>query len=55
VPGVGRLDSDGARGGPEALANMSRAAGRFDLYDAWAGHGNPRRAQLARGQELFNI
>ncbi|HEY0171453.1 MAG TPA: hypothetical protein VGB98_10555 [Pyrinomonadaceae bacterium] len=54
VPGVGRLDSDGARGGPEALASMPRAAGRFDLFDAWAGHGNPRRAQIARGQELFN-
>lgn len=54
VPGVGRLDSDGARGGPEALASMERAAGRFDLFDAWAGHGNPRRAQIARGQEVFN-
>jgi cytochrome c peroxidase len=54
VPGVGRLDSDGARGGPEALANMGRAAGRFDLFDAWAGHENPRRAQIARGQEVFN-
>ena len=52
--GVGRLDSDGARGGPEELANMRRAAGRFDLFDAWAGHGNPRRAQIARGQEVFN-
>src|SRR5215208_316285 len=31
VPGVGRLDADGARGGPEALAGMSKAAGRFDL------------------------
>jgi len=54
VPGVGRLDSDGARGGPEALASMPKAAGRFDLFDAWAGDGNPRRAQIARGQELFN-
>ena len=54
VPGVGRLDSDGARGGPEALASMSKVAGRFDLFDAWANHENPRRAQLARGQELFN-
>src|SRR3712207_2573558 len=33
---------------------MQRAAGRFDLFDAWAGHGNPRRAQIARGQEVFN-
>jgi cytochrome c peroxidase len=54
VPGVGRLDSDGARGGPEELSRMSRGAGRFDLFDAWIGHGNPRRAQIARGQELFN-
>lgn len=54
VPGVGRLDSGGARGGPEALSNMPKIEGRFDLYDAWAGHGNPRRRQIARGQELFN-
>jgi cytochrome c peroxidase len=54
VPGVGRLDSDGARGGPEALSGMPKVAGRFDLFDAWAGDGNPRRAQIARGQELFN-
>jgi cytochrome c peroxidase len=52
--GVGRLDSDGARGGPEALAAMQKAAGRFDLFDAWVGHVNPRRAQIARGQALFN-
>ena len=54
VPGVGRLDSDGARGGPEALSTMTKAAGRFDLFDAWANHENPGRAQIARGQELFN-
>ncbi|MGH9907238.1 MAG: hypothetical protein ACRD8U_16840, partial [Pyrinomonadaceae bacterium] len=54
VPGVGRLDSDGARGGPEALAAMSKVAGRFDLFDAWSNHENPKRAQIARGQELFN-
>jgi cytochrome c peroxidase len=54
VPGVGRLDSDGARGGPEALAQMTKAPGRFDLFDAWTAHDNPRRAQIARGQELFN-
>lgn len=54
VPGVGRLDSDGARGGPEALSAMPKSAGRFDLFDAWAGDGNPRRAQIARGQEVFN-
>src|SRR5688572_15039301 len=54
VPGVGRLDSDGARGGPEALSTMTKAAGRFDLFDAWVNHINPRRAQIARGQALFN-
>jgi len=54
VPGVGRLDADGARGGPEALSSMPKVKGRFDLFDAWSGHGNPRRAQIARGQELFN-
>ena len=54
VPGVGRLDSDGARGGPEALSFMAKFEGRFDLFDAWANHKNRRRAQIARGQELFN-
>jgi mono/diheme cytochrome c family protein len=54
VPGVGRLDSDGARGGAEALSSMPKTAGRFDLFDAWAGDENPRRAQIARGQALFN-
>jgi cytochrome c peroxidase len=54
VPGVGRLDSDGARGGPEALSAMPKVKGRFDLFDAWVGDENPRRAQIARGQELFN-
>ena len=55
VPGVGRLDSHGARGGPEALSYMpTKFEGRFDLFDAWNGHKNRRRAQIARGQELFN-
>lgn len=54
VPGAGLLDSEGARGGPGALSAMSKTAGRFDLFDAWAGDGDPRRAQIARGQELFN-
>ena len=54
VPGVGRLDSDGARGGPEELSKMEKALGRFNLFDAWIGHSNPRRAQIARGQEIFN-
>jgi mono/diheme cytochrome c family protein len=54
VPGVGRLDSDGARGGPQALSNMSKVGGRFDLFDAWANDANPKRAQIVRGQEVFN-
>ena len=54
VPGVGRLDSDGARGGPQALSTMSKTEGRFDLFDAWASDANPKRAQIARGQEVFN-
>ncbi len=53
VRGVGRLD-DGARGGPEALSQMAKRAGGFDLFDGWAGDDNPRRAQIARGQEIFN-
>jgi mono/diheme cytochrome c family protein len=54
VPGVGRLDADGARGGPQALSTMSKVEGRFDLFDAWMGDANPKRAQIARGQEVFN-
>ena len=54
LPDVGRLDSGGARGGAEALSTMPKVAGRFDLYDAWAGHENPARAQIARGQQIFN-
>jgi hypothetical protein len=54
VLGVGRLDDGGAQGGPEALSAMQRHAGRFDLFDAWTGDDNPRRAQIARGQEIFN-
>ena len=33
---------------------MTPAAGRFDLFDAWIGLPVPARAQIARGQELFN-
>jgi len=54
VPGVGRLDSDGARGGPEQLSLMPKEAGRVDLFDAWQDSDNPRRRQIFRGQELFN-
>src|ERR1043165_5549145 len=54
VPDVGRLDADGARGGPEALSAMQKDEGRFDLFDAWMHDPNPKRAQIARGQEIFN-
>lgn len=54
VAGVGRLDADGARGGPQALSTMSKVEGRFDLFDAWAKSTDPLRAQIWRGQELFN-
>jgi mono/diheme cytochrome c family protein len=54
VPGTGRLDSAGARGGPEALSRMTTTEGRSDLFDAWIGDGSPQRAQIARGQEVFN-
>ncbi len=51
---AGRLNAGGARGGAEALSQMTRAAGRFDLFDAWSDSPVPGRAQIARGQELFN-
>jgi cytochrome c peroxidase len=54
VPGVGRLDADGARGGAEGLSNLSKVEGRFDLFDAWTDDANPLRAQIARGQDVFN-
>ena len=53
VPGAGRLDSDGAHGGPEALSTMKKSEGGFNLFDAWAGSTNPKRAQIARGQDVF--
>ncbi|HKR01601.1 MAG TPA: hypothetical protein VJT09_13060 [Pyrinomonadaceae bacterium] len=54
VDGVGRLDADGARGGPEELSKMPKAVGDFDLFTAWARDPNPKRAQIARGQAVFN-
>lgn len=52
--GVGRLDVAGAKGGPEHLSTQPLVAGRFDIFDAWIGSKNKHRAQVARGQELFN-
>jgi hypothetical protein len=54
MPDVGRLDADGALGGPEALAKMQKKEGRFTLFDAWAKDTNPKRAQIVRGQGVFN-
>jgi cytochrome c peroxidase len=55
VEGVGRLDDDGALGGPENRAAQPLVAGRFNLFDAWEDHENERKAQIFRGQELFNV
>jgi hypothetical protein len=52
--GVGRLDAEGARGGPKYAAAQSLASGRFDLYDAWQNSTNSKRRQIWRGQEVFN-
>lgn len=49
-----RLDSDGALGGPENRADQPLVAGPFTLFDAWAESKNPLKAQIARGQALFN-
>ena len=60
---VGRLDRCGAQGNPEILSAQAPAKGRWNLFDAWIGltpgtcgdrEGDARRAQIARGQELFN-
>ena len=48
---------------PENLSKQTQVAGRFNLYDAWIGltpgscttpTEDDKRAQIARGQELFN-
>jgi cytochrome c peroxidase len=54
VEGVGPTNADGAQGGPEALAGMSKARGGFNLFSAWANDANPLRAQIARGEQVFN-
>jgi cytochrome c peroxidase len=63
VFGAGWLTACGGRGGPENLSDEGRLSGRFDLYDAWIGlapgtctsvSADEKRAQIARGQELFN-
>lgn len=61
--GVGSLTSCGATGGPENLSAQVPVSGRFDLFDAWIDlvpgtcttrSADRKRAQIARGQELFN-
>ena len=52
--GVGRLDSEGAHGGPQYAAAQSLVSGRFDLYDAWQNSSSSKRRQIWRGQEVFN-
>jgi len=63
VIGVGLLTACGAAGGPENLSAQAFVTGPFDLYDAWldlvpgtctSEAADRRRAQIARGQELFN-
>jgi hypothetical protein len=63
VFGVGVLTTCGAQGGPENLAAQPPVRGRFTLFDAWIGlipgsctskAADRKRAQIARGQELFN-
>lgn len=52
--GVGSLTASGARGGPENRANQALVNGRFNLYDAWQNNASPMKAQIYRGQEIFN-
>jgi hypothetical protein len=63
VFGIGLLTSCGGAGGPENLAAETPVNARFDLYDAWINlppgsctsvSADNKRAQIARGQELFN-
>jgi cytochrome c peroxidase len=54
IDGVGSLDADGANGGPAAANAQPLVNGRFDLYDVWANSSHPGRAQIYRGQEIFN-
>jgi hypothetical protein len=62
---AGRLDEDGARGGPAHLMAQPFFLGItapkvFDIYDAWAAYEGTSdakgkaRAAIYRGQELFN-
>ncbi len=66
--GTGDLNSQGATGGPVALASQEffvgindplGPPGQFDpaamtLYSAWKNSGSPARQSVARGEKLFN-
>jgi len=63
VFGVGKLTSCGAQGGPENLSLQPAIDARFNLFDAWIDLvpgscstkvADRKRAQIARGQEIFN-
>jgi hypothetical protein len=60
---AGLLTACGAKGGPENLSAQQPVFGRFDLFDAWKDlqpgscglkSVDRKRAQIARGQEVFN-
>lgn len=51
---AGWLNSEGARGGPQAASAQALVNGRFDLYDGWKKSASPDRKQIWRGQEIFN-
>lgn len=60
---AGLLTACGAKGGPENLSAQQPVQGRFDLFDAWKDlrpgscgikSVDRKRAQIARGQEVFN-
>jgi hypothetical protein len=64
---AGRLDADGARGGPVHLSEQEWFVGInhsstgpstrkvFDIYDAWIGDYDEDRRLIAEGQEIFNF
>jgi cytochrome c peroxidase len=63
VFGAGLLTACGAEGGPENLSAQTPVNGPFDIFDAWVGlapgsctskSADRKRAQIARGQQLFN-
>jgi cytochrome c peroxidase len=51
---AGHLNAGGALGGAEALSLMPKLNGPFTLFDAWTNSPIAARAQIARGQAVFN-